>query len=66
MKFTVVTKAVKLVAVSIPVRTPAIGFHRMKGSRAAKTAAKTDSHMVCFCCSWPEIKSNVGKPNTVN
>ena len=43
VKFTVVTKAVKPVAVSILVRMPATGFHRMKGSLAAKTAVKTDS-----------------------
>ena len=41
----------------------ATGFHRMKGSLAAKMAAKTDSYMVCFRCSWPDLKSNGGKPH---
>lgn len=63
-KFTAVTKAVKLVAVSIPVKTQAIGFHRTKRSLAARTAAKTDSYLVCFLYSWTEIKSNGCKPRS--
>jgi hypothetical protein len=42
VKFTAVTKAVKQGAGLIHVRIPATGFRHPKGSRVAKTDAKTD------------------------